>query len=53
MPAVRKIVRDAAADDYRFSALVRGIVDSDQFRKRRVPEPAASRIAAQNATEAL
>src|SRR5438045_3613059 len=27
-PAVRKIVRDAAADDYRFSSLIIGIVRS-------------------------
>ncbi len=32
MPAVREIVRAAEADDYRFSALVRGIVKSDAFR---------------------
>jgi hypothetical protein len=28
MPAVRQIVRDAAKDDYRFSALVQGIATS-------------------------
>ena len=39
MPAVRRIVRDAAASDYRFSEIVQGIVASDQFRKRRVPVP--------------
>ena len=37
MPAIRAIVRDAAADNYRFSTLVMGIVHSDQFRKSRVP----------------
>ncbi|HXH24333.1 MAG TPA: DUF1592 domain-containing protein [Vicinamibacterales bacterium] len=42
MPAVRRIVRGAARDDYRFSALVRGVVQSDQFRLRRVPQAAAS-----------
>jgi hypothetical protein len=41
MPAVRRIVRQAARDDYRFSTLVRGIVASDQFRMRRAPEPPA------------
>jgi mono/diheme cytochrome c family protein len=35
MPAVRQIVRSAAADDYRFSALVRGIVTSVPFQMRR------------------
>jgi hypothetical protein len=34
---VRQIVRDAAADDYRFSTIVKGIVASDQFRLKRVP----------------
>ena len=32
MPAVRAIVRDAANDDYRFSALVLGVVRSAPFR---------------------
>jgi len=36
MPTVRRIVRSAAADDYRFSALVRAVVGSEQFRMRRV-----------------
>jgi hypothetical protein len=34
MPTIRKIVRTAAADDYRFESLVLGIVSSDAFRKR-------------------
>ena len=38
MPTIRAIVRDAAADNYKFSALVLGIVHSDQFRKSRVPD---------------
>lgn len=33
-PAVREIVRDAASDGYRFSALVAGIVSSDPFLRR-------------------
>jgi hypothetical protein len=49
MPAVRRIVREAAADDYRFSAIVRGVVESQQFRERRVPEPAETQVTAQNA----
>ena len=32
MPAVRAIVRQAAAEDHRFSAVVRAIVMSDRFR---------------------
>jgi hypothetical protein len=35
MPAVRAIVKGAAADDYRFSALVVGIVQSVPFQMRR------------------
>ena len=35
-PAVRKIVREAAAQDYRFSSIVMGIVNSTPFRMRKV-----------------
>jgi hypothetical protein len=41
MPTVRRIVRGAAARNYRMSALVQGVVRSDQFRMRRVPQPAS------------
>ena len=34
-PAVRAIVRDAAASDYRFSALITGVVQSPPFQMRR------------------
>ena len=34
-PAVRKIVRDAAKDGYRFSSLILGIVKSVPFQMRR------------------
>ena len=34
-PAVRAIVRDAARDDYRFSSLIAGIVQSRPFTMRR------------------
>ena len=34
-PAVRAILRDAAQDDYRFSALIVGIVQSAPFRMRK------------------
>ena len=40
MPTVRRIVRGAAAGDYRFSAIVQAVVKSEQFRMRRVPQPA-------------
>jgi len=41
MPTVRRIVRGAAATDYRFSTIVQSVVKSDQFRMRRVPQPAS------------
>jgi len=34
MPTVRRIVREAGADDYRFKAIVLGVISSDAFRKR-------------------
>src|SRR5690606_13261400 len=40
MPQVREIVRAAEADDYRFSAIVAGIVRSDAFRMQAPSEPA-------------
>jgi Protein of unknown function (DUF1592)/Protein of unknown function (DUF1588)/Protein of unknown function (DUF1585)/Protein of unknown function (DUF1587)/Protein of unknown function (DUF1595)/Planctomycete cytochrome C len=36
MPAIRKIVRDAAKDNYRFSSIVLGIAKSAPFQMRRV-----------------
>lgn len=35
MPAVRKIVRDSSANDYRFSSIILGIVESTPFEMRR------------------
>ncbi len=35
MPTLRRIVREAAADDYRFQSVVLGIVQSDPFLMRR------------------
>lgn len=37
-PAIRKIVRDAAATNYKFSSLVLGIVKSAPFEMRKAPE---------------
>lgn len=37
-PALREIRRRVESGDYRFSALVEGIVDSVPFRMRRIPE---------------
>ncbi len=42
MPTIRAIVRDSAKDNYRFSAIVMRIIDSDQFQKR---SPASDAIA--------
>ena len=35
MPAIRAIVREAEADDYRWSSIILGIVKSSPFRMRR------------------
>jgi hypothetical protein len=34
-PAVRRVVREAEADDYRFASIIRGIVESVPFQMRR------------------
>ena len=34
MPTVRRIVRQAATDDYRFKSIVSGVISSDAFRKK-------------------
>jgi mono/diheme cytochrome c family protein len=47
MPTVRRIVRGAAHDNYRFSALVQAIVQSEQFKKHRVPQPALAQAQTQ------
>ncbi len=38
MPVVRKIARDAAPGNYRFSSIVLGIVESAPFEMKRAPE---------------
>jgi mono/diheme cytochrome c family protein len=50
MPAVRKIVREAGKEDYRFSELVWQVVASEPFRMRRAAEP-PSQVVAQAAAE--
>ena len=37
MPAVRKVVREAARQDYRFSAILTAIAESEPFRYGTVP----------------
>jgi hypothetical protein len=46
MPTVRRIVREAEASDYRFSALVWGIVNSAQFQRKGSPRAAEEPVAA-------
>ena len=51
MPTVRRIVRDAAAQEYRFSALVAGIVSSKQFQMKRPLGPDTEALAARRLGE--
>jgi mono/diheme cytochrome c family protein len=48
MPTVRKIVRDSAKENYKFSSIVMGIVKSTAFQSQRAPEAekADSKVAA-------
>jgi len=39
MPTVRAITRSAAKDDYRFSSIILGIVESDAFQMREAEQP--------------
>jgi hypothetical protein len=45
LPVVRQILRDAAAHDHKWSAIVQGIVTSAPFQNRQVEEPTAARTA--------
>ena len=40
-PAIRRVVRDAAKDNYRFSSLARGVVRTAAFQMRTKPETVA------------
>jgi len=42
MPVVRRIARDAARNNYRFSSIVLEIVSSDAFRRREAPREVAN-----------
>ncbi len=48
MPAVREVVRRSAADDYRFSAVVMGIVQSAPFTTRDVGEGEPNELSARS-----
>ena len=44
MPAVRAIVRDARAEDYRMSAIILGVVRSVPFQMRAKPAPSGEPV---------
>ncbi len=50
MPAIRKIVRNAKADNYKFSSIVMGIVGTPAFQssitEQEKPKPAPQQVAA-------
>jgi hypothetical protein len=46
MPAVRQIVSDASADDFRFASLIVGIVKSTPFQMRRSASTVVARASA-------
>jgi hypothetical protein len=50
-PVIRRIVRDAAAGDYRFSSLVLGVVNSEPFLKRATEGLAGGTVATADAGE--
>ncbi len=53
MPAVRKVVRDARSDDYRWRSIIGGIVRSNPFLMRTAPPaPAAPSSVARNSDKA-
>jgi cytochrome c-type biogenesis protein CcmE len=45
MPQVRSVVRSAAKDNYKFSSIVLGIVNTEAFRKQG-PAPKTKEVAA-------
>jgi hypothetical protein len=45
MPTIRSIVREAEADDFRFSSLILSIAKSTPFRMRMVQEESESAAA--------
>jgi mono/diheme cytochrome c family protein len=46
MPQVRAVVRAAEDDDYRFAAIVAGIVNSDSFRMQALPQVETGQVTA-------
>ncbi|HZL94642.1 MAG TPA: DUF1588 domain-containing protein, partial [Vicinamibacterales bacterium] len=50
MPTIRRIVREASKDDYRFKSIVLGVVSSDAFRKREADPPPLAPTSSARAT---
>ncbi len=46
MPSVRKIVKDAKRDNYKFSSIVMGIVEAPAFQSSTVEQPPSEQVAA-------
>ena len=46
MPSIRKIVKDAKGDNYKFSSIVTGIVTAPAFQTSVVEQPARTQVAA-------
>jgi len=46
MPSVRKIVKDAKRDNYKFSSIVMGIVNAPAFQSSTVEQPPSEQVAA-------
>jgi hypothetical protein len=52
MPAVRRIVRDARASNYRFSAVILGVARSVPFQMKELTPPAGGNTAANDSPSA-
>ena len=44
MPTIRKIVKEAEADGYRMSSFIKGVINSEAFKMKRIPELEAEMI---------
>jgi len=44
MPEIRKIVKDARRDNYRFSSIVTGIISSPEFQSSVVEKPESGKV---------
>lgn len=51
MPAVRRIIRDAEAQNYRITAFVNGVIESDAFRMAKLPASQATDTRATEGTD--